>query len=85
MRPLTSNVGRVNINAGRAEVRIERQRLVQLVGDVQADVLVDAAVVGVEVLVVPLEALAGRLFLVVPGVVDAHGDDVLAGAAEPRR
>jgi hypothetical protein len=45
---------------------------------VQAHVLRQAAVVRKEVLVVPLVALARRLFAVVPAVVRADGHDIVA-------
>ncbi len=78
VRRLNINVGRINVNAGRLQIRVKRQCLIKPVGDMQPDVLVYAAVVGVKVLVVPLERRAGRLFLVVPRIVGADGDDIFA-------
>ena len=44
----------------------------------QVDIFGDAAVVGVEVAVVPLIAAVVDARTVLPAVVAAHGDDVLA-------
>nr|GEU28280.1 hypothetical protein [Tanacetum cinerariifolium] len=68
----------VHVHAGRAQAAIQRQRLVQPVGQVQPHVFWQAAVVGVEILVGPLVALAGGLLAVVPAVIGAHGNRVLA-------
>ncbi len=46
---------RIDIHARGAEARVKRQRLIELVGDVQPDVFRDAAEVGGEVVDVPLE------------------------------
>lgn len=71
-------VARVNKDAGGAQVRKQGQRLVQRIGDVQAHVLGQAAVVGIEVAIGPLIALAGGLFTVVPAVFGTHRHHVLA-------
>ena len=44
----------------------------------QPHVFGNTTVVGVEVLVVPLEGTARRTLFVAPVVVDPHGDDVVA-------
>ena len=49
-------VGRIDIGARGAEVGVERQRLVETARHVQPHVLRYAAIVGIEVLVVPLVA-----------------------------
>ena len=59
-------VGGIDICARGAEVGIERQCLVELVGDVQIDVLRYASIVGVEVAVVPLVAAVQRAVAVCP-------------------
>ena len=56
----------MNVHAGGAKARIERQRLVQLVSHVQVDVLVDAAVVSVKIPIVPLKRRIRRLFVIGP-------------------
>jgi len=66
-----------DIDAGGAQAGIERQGLVQVAGQVQPHRPVDSAVVHIEVVVVPLEAAAGGALLVLPVIVDPHGDDVL--------
>ena len=71
-------VGGVDVDARSAEVRVERQRLVEFAGDVQPHVLRQTAVVGVEILVVPLVAAVVYAVTVSPRVVAAHGNDVLA-------
>ena len=71
-------VARVDVHTGGAERRVQRQRLVQLVCHMQTHVLRQAAVVGVEVFVGPLEALAAGLFAVFPVVGGAHRHHVVA-------
>ena len=71
-------VGGIDIRTRRAEVGIERQRLVELSRDVQPHVLRDAAIVGVEVLVVPLVTAVVTARAIVPTVVAAHGQHVFA-------
>ena len=71
-------VGGIDIRARSTKVAVERQRLIELVRDVQEHVLRQTAVVGVEVLVVPLVAAVQRAIAILPRVVAAHGDGVLA-------
>jgi hypothetical protein len=78
-------VGRVDVDAGGAESVEERKRLVEFFRDVETDVLGDAAVVGVEVFIVPLVATVGGFFAVVPGVVGADGEDVDGGSTKDLR
>ena len=77
-------VAAIDVNTRSAYIAVERQRLIDGVGHVQPHPLVDAAVVAVEVLVVPLEGGAGfllsvgtdggrRLLVVVPVIVYHHG------------
>ena len=66
----------INIDAGGLEILVERQGLVNLAGDVQPDVAVEAAVVGIEILGLPLEDGAGGFFGVVGDVGDLDGEDV---------
>jgi hypothetical protein len=70
---------RPDILANSAKAGGERQRLVDRAGQVQPDILGDPAIIDVEIVVVPLEAAAGRALLVLPVIVDADRDEVLAG------
>ena len=81
-------LGGIDVDTRSSEIAVQGQRLIDVVHDVQPHVLVDAAIVAEEVLVVPLEATAHLLLrclvpladmlLVAPVVVDIHGQDVLA-------
>jgi hypothetical protein len=52
----------MNIDPGAFQAVIERQRLIDLAGDMQPDMPVNAAVVGIEVVGVPLKrGIAGTL------------------------
>ena len=73
-----------DILAGGAERRIERQRLIDRAGQVEPDILGNAAIIDVEIVIVPLEAAAGGAFLIFPVIVDAHGDDIVAGFERSR-
>ena len=61
-----------------AEVGVERQRLVKFICDMQINILGDAPVVGVEVLVVPLVTAVVTARTVCPTIIAAHGNDILA-------
>ena len=76
--PGNVEAGGVDVCSRRAEVGVEGQRLVELVGNVQIDILGQSAVVGVEVSVVPLVAAVEHSVAVLPRVVAAHGQHVLA-------
>ena len=69
-------ISTINIGTCCLEIVVEWQGLVELVGDVEEHVLRDAAVVGVEVLVVPLVALSRGSFVIIPGIVNTYGDNV---------
>ena len=71
-------VGGIDVGARRAEVGVERQRLIDLVRKVQVDVLGNAAIVGIEIAVVPLVAAVVNPRAIRPAVVTAHGQHVLA-------
>ncbi|EEF24029.1 conserved hypothetical protein, partial [Ricinus communis] len=77
-------VARIHVHARRAEARVQGQRLVHGFRHMQAHVLRQAAVVRIKILVVPLVALGRRPFAVVPAVVRADGDDVVACAQDSR-
>ncbi len=53
---------RVDVNAGGFQALVQRQRLVDAAHDVEPDVVVDAAVVGVEIFGFPFEAGVGGDF-----------------------
>ena len=88
-------VSGVNVDALTLQPVVQRQRLVYLSGYMNPDRPVDAAVIGVEVVGIPLEAQrhaigavgvlrirrAKRALLIARGVVHLHGEDVLL----PRR
>ena len=59
------------------QVFVERQGLVNLSGQVQPDIVIQAAVIGVERATHPLEFSAGRFFLVIVAVVHLHNDDII--------
>ena len=42
------------------------------------DVFIDAAVVGVKISVAPLISRVGRFLVIVPGIIDAHGNHVFS-------
>ena len=65
-------IGGVDIRARRAQTAVERQRLVELSREMQIDILGQAAVVGVEVLVVPLVTAVERSVAICPAVVASH-------------
>ena len=69
-------VGGIDIGAGGAQVRIEWQRLVEFVGQMQIHILRQTAIVGIEVLVVPLIAAVERTVTILPRVVATHGNYV---------
>ena len=71
-------VAAIDIGTRGLEIIVERKGLVELIGDVEEHVLRNTAIVGIEVLVVPLEALTAGAFTIAPGVIHAYGDDVLA-------
>ena len=71
-------VGGIDIHPRCSERGIEGQRLVQRSDDVQPYVAAQSAVVGVEVLVVPLESRARLLLPIVPAVVGEHLEMVFA-------
>ncbi len=66
----------VDVGTGGFEAVVEGEGLVDFSGDVEPDVAVDAAVVGVEVIGVPFESGAGGTFLIVGAVIDFDGEDV---------
>ena len=67
-RPAVLNIeiGGIDVDARGAEVRIERQRLVELASNVQVDILRQSAIVGIKVLVVPLVAAVQHAVAVSP-------------------
>ena len=71
-------IGGIDIHARRAEVTVERKRLIEAVGDMQTHVLGQAAVVGVEILVVPLQTAVILPIAVVPTVVGPDRHHILA-------
>ncbi len=73
-------IRRINIDAGGLEIFVERQCLINLAGEVQPDVVVQAAVIGIERAAHPLILRAGRLFLVIVAVVHLHRDDIFLAA-----
>ena len=72
-------VGGMHVNAAGLEAVIERQCLVDLAGDVQPNMPVDAAMVGIEIVRVPFKRSSGSAFLVVRAVVHLHRQHVLLG------
>ena len=66
----------VNIDTGAFEAVVQRQRLIDLAGDVQPDMPVDAAVVGIEVVRVPFERGTAGALRVVGAVVDLYRQHV---------
>ena len=67
---------RPNINPCRPQARIKRKCLVKRSRQMQAHAFVDASVIRVEILVVPLERYSSGLFFVFPIIVHTHGDDI---------
>ena len=76
---LTCNiiVTAIDIDTCGLEIIVERKSLVEFVGDVEEHILRNTAIVGIEVFVVPLIALACGSFTIAPGVIHTYGDDVL--------
>ena len=73
---LNIEIGGIDVDARGAEVRIERQCLVELASNVQVDILRQSAIVGIEVFVVPLVAAVQHAVAVSPRVVAAHRQHV---------
>ena len=71
-------VGGIDICARRAQIGIERQRLIEFVCYMQINVLRNAAVVSIEVLVVPLITAVVTARTVRPAVVTTHGNHILS-------
>jgi hypothetical protein len=72
-------VGSMHVNAAGLETVIERQCLVDLADDVQPDMPVDAAMVGIEIVRIPFKRSSSSAFLVVRAVVHLHRQHVLLG------
>ena len=70
-------VAAIDIGTRGLEIIVEWKGLIKLVGDVEEHILRNTAIVGIEVLVVPLEALTAGAFTIAPGVIYTYGDDVL--------
>ena len=68
----------VDVGTRGAEVRIKRQCLIEFIRDVQPHVLWQTAVVGIEVIIVPLVAAIQHPIAVLPIVIASHGNHVLA-------
>ena len=77
-------VAGMHVNARGLQPVVERQRLVNLAGDVQPDVPVDAAMIGIEIVGVPLKPGSGGAFHVVRPVVHLHSQHVLLRPAMHR-
>ena len=75
------NIGGIDVDAGGLEIFVEREGLIDLAGEVQPDVVVQAPVIGVEGAPHPFVAGAGGFFHVVVAVVHFYGDHVI-GVAE---
>lgn len=58
------------------EIIVERKSLVEFVGDVEEHILWNTAIVGFEVLVVPLETLTAGALTIVPGVIHTYDYDI---------
>ena len=69
-------VAAIDIDTCGLEIIVERKSLVELVGDVEEHILWNTAIVGIEVLVVPLETLTAGALTIVPGVIHTYGYDV---------
>ena len=69
---------RININARRLEILVKRQRLIDLAGQMQPGVVVQPAVIGIEVAPHPFVAHAGRLLPVTVAVVHFDRDEIVA-------
>ena len=72
----------VDVDALALEAVVERQGLEDGAGDVEPDAAVDAAVVGIEVVGVPLECGAGGALFVGGGVVELDGEDIFFAVEE---
>ena len=70
----------MHVDAGGFEAVIERQRLEDLTRDVQPDVPVDAPVIGIKVVRIPLEGRVGGALGVSGAVIHLDGQDVLLWA-----
>ena len=73
-------VGTVDVNAARFQIFVERERLVDLAHEMQGNVAVEPAEIGIAVAELPFEGRARRLFFVFDGVVDFHGQHVVLAA-----
>ena len=71
-------VGGIDVRSRRTQIRKQRQCLIQAVCHVQKHVFRNAAIVGIEVTVVPLVAAVVLSRAVRPAVVAAYGQHVLA-------
>ncbi len=67
----------VNIDARGLEVLVEWQRLINLAGQVQPEVVIQAAVIGIKRAPHPFELDTGGFLLVIIAVIHFHGDDVV--------
>ena len=74
---LNIEIRRIDISTSSAEIAIERQRLVEFTRHMQPHILRDAAIVGIEVTVVPLVATLILARLIGPTIVATHGQHVL--------
>ena len=63
-------VAGVDVDALALEAVVERQRLVDLAGNMQPDMAINAAVIGIEIVRVPFKGSAGSAFLVARPVVN---------------
>ena len=70
-------IGGIDIGAGSTEIAVERQCLIELARHMQPYVLRDAAIVGIEIAIVPLVTALILTRLVGPAVVTAHGQHVV--------
>ena len=70
-------IRRINVSAGGLEVFVKRQGLIHLAGQVQADIVVQAAVIRIERAPHPFEPRARRLLAVIVAVIHLGGDDVV--------
>ena len=75
---LDIEIGSIDIGTSSAEVAIERQRLVEFTRHMQPDIFGDAAIVGIEVTVVPLVTALILARLIGPAIVTAHSQHVLS-------
>ena len=69
-------IAAIDIDTCGLEIIVERKSLVEFVGDVEEHILWNTAIVGIEVLVVPLETLTAGALTIVPGVIHTYGYDV---------